>query len=195
MEKSTGIESDTRIVDDIKAGGKRRESAALEIFKDYNSLIGMGIKRYGLKREVAIDALSDAIVGLVDQIAKGNFRGEAKLSSYLFRIFSWKCIDKLKKQQTYSREEDMPAFMQESNAATAPDPLQKLIAKDEHERLMRVINQLGGGCKKLIVDLDYYGFTLQETAVRNGYKNTQTVSSKRYQCIKKLKALLADFLT
>jgi len=65
-----------------------------------------------------------------------------------------------------------------------------MVLSDTFQRLTAYMDQLGGNCKQILLDSEYYGYTLDEIAVRIQVKNSQVVSSLKYRCLKKLRAVM-----
>lgn len=190
MEKrQEKLPSDSELIAGIKAGGVLRQRLVAQIYQQYMGFVYKGQQRYKLNQEEARDAYGDAITGLCHQIQQDKFRGDSKLSTYLFKSFSNRCVDKLRRRASHAKVqwEDLTPTMPDK----AKTMIQELVLKEETNRILDLMASLGEKCKKILIDSEYYGFNLQEIAERIGFKNAASVSSMKYRCLDKLKKLLA----
>lgn len=182
------LPTDEEIIEGIRAGGILRQKLAAQIYQQYMGYVYKGQQRYKLNLEEARDAYADAITGVCRHIEEGRFRGESKLSTYLFKSFSNRCVDKLRRRASNANVE------WESLVPTMPDKaktmIQEIVLKEDTERLLALMDQLGENCKKILIDSEYYGFNMEEISERIGFKNAASVSSMKYRCMDKLKKLL-----
>lgn len=182
------LPTDAEIIEGIRSGGIRRQKLATQIYQQYMGYVYKGQKRYKLSLEDARDAYADAVTGVCRHIREGRFRGESKLSTYLFKSFSNRCVDKIRRLTSNSNVE------WDELVPTMPDKaktmIQELVIREDTERLLSLMDELGDNCKKILIDSEYYGFNMEEIAERIGFKNAASVSSMKYRCLNKLKKLL-----
>lgn len=174
---------DENIIADLQAGGRLREQAANQLFKQFQGLIPFALKRHKLSQEEAFDAYSDSILALVRQVGRGDFKGESKLSTYLNGIFFRKCVDQLRKKTTYSLNDDsIPDVVD-----TAPDPGQQLETLSELKNLKQLMQKLSESCQQILMLRYYWGYeNMEEIAEKLGLKNANTAGSLRHRCMKQL---------
>ena len=79
--------ADAEIIADIQAGGASKERAIGDLIRLHTSYIYAIHRKLGITEEQAGDAFSDALMVLVRHIETGQFRGDSKISTYLYRIF------------------------------------------------------------------------------------------------------------
>lgn len=179
---------DTDIIAGIQSGGIPKEKALKTLYQSHLGYIYKGKSRYHLSDEAARDAYQDAIIGLMRQIEGNKFRGDSKLSTYLYKIFSNKCVDQLKKKQTYLGEEledSLPNLPEASHHF-----LKTFLAREEWLHLQDFLNQLGENCKQILI-MAAKGFKDEEIAESQGLKNAKTVKATRHRCRKKLSERLS----
>ncbi len=176
--------NDNEIIQRILQGGSHMEKC-LEAFYNENirfiSVIG---KKYGLTREAASDAYTDAIIDFKEQVKNHQFRQKSKCSTYLYSIFNNKCIDLLRKKTTYTITTDLPENMKDQS----PDIVQKLTMTVEKKYLDDLMTKLGSGCREILADWND-GYSMDEIAQRNDLLNAHVARSKRYTCLQQLMAL------
>ncbi|MEO0899188.1 MAG: sigma-70 family RNA polymerase sigma factor [Bacteroidota bacterium] len=181
---------DEEIIQQIRSGGIGRQKYASKIYTQYMGYVIKGKQRYRLSMEEAQDAYADAVIGICRHIEEGRFRGESKLSTYLFKAFSNRCVDKLRRRASNKNvawEEILPTMPDK-----AKNMIQELILKEKTDLLLALMDKLGESCKKILIDSEYYGFSMDEIAERTGFKNAASVSSMKYKCMDKLRKLLRE---
>lgn len=72
------------------------------------------------------------------------------------------------------------------------DPLSILIDDEQKVSVLRILDALGDQCRKILVESIYYNVSMKEIAAQENYSSEQVVRNKKYKCIQKLKALLAE---
>lgn len=159
-----------------------------DLFKSYHAFIGMGQGRFNLSEDQSLQAYSDTLLSFRRQVIQGNFRGDSKIKTYLFRIFSNKCVDIIRKLPSKELEALENA---QQVAVSTPDILRKLIVAEELEELLREFEKLGETCKQILLLAEYQGYTSAEIADKIGFKNAHTVSSKKHKCLQRLKGNIA----
>ncbi|MEO0468945.1 MAG: sigma-70 family RNA polymerase sigma factor [Bacteroidota bacterium] len=176
--------NDAELIEGIQAGGSRQESCLNLLFDKHRGLVGTGITKYRLSEEDAIDAFSDAILALRKQIMEGKFRGDSKVSTYLYTIFSRRCVDRVRKAAT-NKVLTSPEYPDVGD----PDPgiEKQLITQEAFEHLMGFMDQLGEVCRNILMYRYYYGYDdMAEIARLVGAKNANTAGSLRHRCMKQL---------
>jgi len=180
--------SDEEIMAGLRAEGNKAQRITNYLFDKYRGLVYKGINRYRLSEEDALDVYSDAIIAVGLQVRNGKFRGESKLSTYLFKIFYNRCINKVRdlKSKQLDLVEEMPDYPQAGQSI-----LQAMITQEEVNKLISFLNQLGDRCKEIILMREYYGYTMDEIAEKIGFKTARSVSAMKARCRAKLKELIA----
>ncbi len=180
--------SEAEIIAGIQATGAQRQQYAGWLYEKYFDFIYAGAKRYSLSFEQAHDAYGDAIIKVCQQIQKGAYEGKGKLSSYLFRAFLNRCVDIIRRNASYIQQEDIAAHY--DLPATAKGILEEMEHAEQWEAVNAAMDDLGDKCKRLLLDTEYYGYSLEEVAQRTGYNKAATVANMKYRCLKRLKDLL-----
>lgn len=190
---STPSFSDAEIVEGIQQGGPMREQWITRLYGSYLHYINKARVKYQLSDEDLQDAYADAVIALGEQVADGRFREEAKLSTYLYRIFFNKCVDIIRKYAT-NRVVAMPDLP--DTGLTERDSLDDLAIQDQMEVLGKYLDQLGDRCKQILLYWGYWGYNMHEIAEKMGFKNNKSVISQKHKCFEKLKKMIRqdDFL-
>ncbi len=174
--------------------GLQQETGSRQLFirilyEQNMDFIYSGIKRFRLSFEDAQDAYSDALIGVCRQIEQGNFRGESKLSTYLFQSFSNRCVDRTRKSSSHIIEEELEQYTHLPEKALSI--IKQLEIHDEVRTVRHLMGQLGEKCKQILMDSEYYGYSMEEIAERMGFNKASTASNIKYRCMKRLRDLLA----
>ncbi len=181
---------DQQILDGLLADGLSERRYTQLFYEQYMDFIYSGIKRHGLSFEDAQDAYSDAVIGTCRQIRQGRFRGESKLSTYLFQAFSNRCVDRIRKNSSHVIEEEVEQYQHLPDKAR--NILKQLELQEELSEVKRLMDQLGEKCRRILIEAEYYGYTMEEIAERMGFNKGATASNIKYRCMKRLRDLLSE---
>ena len=110
----------------------------------------------------AADALQDAYISAFRRV--GTFRGEAKVTTWLHRVVVNACLDRLRRQQTRSREQPLPTDPDRAAALgtqTGHDPLEREEARVDVEAALA---QLSADQRAALVLVDMEGYAVDEAA-------------------------------
>ncbi|MEM7372723.1 MAG: sigma-70 family RNA polymerase sigma factor [Bacteroidota bacterium] len=190
QDKEMGI-SDQDIIQAIRQGGTEKERMARRLFDQYVGWVGQAMKKHRLTEEEALDAYTDSILAGVRQLESGTFEGKSQVHTWLFQIFSNKCVDKIRRKTTHKSKlvqlwtSELPEL---SDAAR--NKLQEMIQTETLLQLKHLIHQLGEKCKHLIWDTEYWGIELKELAQKLGLKDARSASTQKYRCMEKLRVLI-----
>lgn len=180
------------LIDALSRNNKNTQIAENQLFEAYKYLIKEGIRKYSLSEEDAFDAYSDTLLNLIYQIKSGRFEGRSSLKTYIYQIFSNKCVDvtrknTTKKAATYAKVVDIELFthffVEESN-----NMLQKLVEEYDFQRLASKLNEIGEKCKA-ILQLWSEGFQDKFIAEEFAYNSAAVVKTTRMRCLEKLREL------
>lgn len=142
-------------------------------------------QKYSFSEEEALSAYADAVLSLIKHVRAGTFRGESKLSTYLFQIFQHKCVDLFRKHTSQKNKAD---WVYELPHVSDPirDALGKLIEEEQVSKLMRLLHTLGEKCKRLLL---YWGegYSMEEIADLLQFRDAGSAKSRKYKCLQGLK--------
>ena len=179
--------SDQKIIDNLTTGGKSRENAVDYVMKQFISYVPTVAKKTGLTREEALDMFTDAIIMLSDQVAKGEFKGESKLSSYFYKIFYFKSVDLFRKNTTNKID-----YRAELPDLTDQEPLvaKSMETNEAIKELYKFMDQIGEPCKQILLDWGFWGYNMTEIAERVGLEGSKQAKDRKYKCLQKLRNLM-----
>jgi RNA polymerase sigma factor (sigma-70 family) len=180
--------SDAHLIEAIQQGGAGQEKAIRQLYEQCFYMVRDGRNKYRqLDDEDLLSAYNTAIIAVRKQILNGAFRGESALGTYLQKIFSNRSIDILR---TKSANKVMPV----EYIAETPDDSQDLLSNWVREEQLAMVRDklklLGGVCEQILRLSEYLDYTAQQIADAIGFSNANSVNSKKYTCLQKLKALI-----
>jgi RNA polymerase sigma factor (sigma-70 family) len=171
----------------LQSEGAARARAEQALFNTYAHYTRKAQSKYELSEDDALSAYADAVLALISHVHQGNFRGESKLSTYLFQIFQHKCVDLLRRNTSQKRKADWVDELPHLGDAMK-DALGKLIDQEQVERLKALLQKLGESCERLLL---YWGegYSMEEIASLLQFRDAASVKSRKYTCLQKLKTL------
>ena len=180
--------SDEHLIGEIRAGGRRQELAVKQLYTQCFHLARHGKSKYRqLDEDDCVSAYNLAIIAVRNQVLNGAFRGDSAIQTYLNRIFMNRCIDILRTRSSNPVEfvEHLPDSTDESQ-----DLLSRWITEEQVEQVNQKLLQLGSACQQILMYSEYHGYNSEEIAEAIGFKNANSVNSKKYACLQKLRELM-----
>ncbi|MCE7065098.1 RNA polymerase sigma factor [Dyadobacter sp. CY326] len=183
--------SDDIIIELIRKGGVHREQSVKRIIAEYHGYIHKFYIETKVSKSILADLYTDTIIVLIAKIEDGSFKGESKLSTFLYRIFYFKTVDYIRKKMTNKvhYHDNLPDVEDDSKN------IEKALELDEETlRIIRALDKMCPPCRQIIMDWAYWGFSLEEIAKRIGEEDHVKLSKIKYGCISKLRKLLGKNL-
>jgi len=179
--------SDTEIAEEIRQGGAAREAAVRYLIEKNIGFVYKMHRKLRIEESQAKDAYLDAVIAVMQQIENGVYRGENKISSYLYQIFYFKSVDIIRKKATNSEDyvESMP-----ERADSGNDISLDLEQKESVRQIAQILEKIGQPCKQILMDWGFWGYSIQEIAQRLKIDDPLKVSRRKYRCLEELKERL-----
>lgn len=181
--------TDADLIAGIQAGGTSRRLYENRLYSTYAYFIRDATRKHQLSDEEASMAYSDAILSAIGQLASGRFEGRSELKTFLYQIFTNKCIDLIRKNAT-NRASVHRASPLDDYAVALPDgtrtALQLLVSQQDTERLHRLLTELGEKCRALLLGWGE-GYSDEELAPTLGYANANVTKVSRLRCLERLR--------
>lgn len=183
-----GTMTDTELITAIQAGGTARERATAHLYRQCEGFVYEKVAGLYLEPEQRREAYHLALAKGLAAIAEGQLRSQASVGAYLYQIYRRTCVDmqraatSMKQQVWQARVDELPDYV----ARFIPQP----DLPDLMQKLERVMDQLGKNCKELILQTEYWGYSLQEVAAQLGYKSVGSATTTKSRCMDKLRQAL-----
>jgi RNA polymerase sigma factor (sigma-70 family) len=185
------ISDDEEIIRNLKESETVKRKAEEDLFSRYSYFIKEGIHKYSLDQEDAFNAYSDTILHTIGNVTADRFEKRSSLKTYLYRIFTNKCVDLIRKKTTNKSSVHQTAPISDMLAMIS-DPaktiIQQLIEKNDIELLKTKLNEIGENCKQLL-SMFAEGYNDKEIAMNMEYKSADVVKTSRLRCLDKLRQL------
>ncbi|CAG5009692.1 hypothetical protein DYBT9275_04551 [Dyadobacter sp. CECT 9275] len=183
--------SDSELVKGILEGGNRQRFFENQLYSRYAYLIREGVRKHRLTEDECSMAFSDTVLTVIENIQKGRFEGRAELKTYLYQIFTNKCVDLIRKNATNKQQVNRGVGI-DDYMNILPDEsrsvVERLMEQYDIDLLHRRMQELGEKCKQMILAWGE-GFMDQEIAVKMGYQSAAVVKTSRLRCLEKLRAI------
>ncbi|GAB3506248.1 RNA polymerase sigma factor [Spirosoma knui] len=180
---------DADLMAGIRAGGTQRRLYENKLYEKYDYLIADGTRKHRLSEDECASAYSDAVLTIFEHITTGRFEGRSELKTYLYQIFTNKCVDAIRKKTT-NRSSVHDAFSLDDSLMQLPDEaksaVQRLIAQSDVENLYRHLRELGEKCRAMILSWGE-GYSDDEIAAAMGYNTAAVAKTSRLRCLDKLR--------
>lgn len=180
---------DADIVAGLQAGGSARTSVENRLYEKYLHFIREGTRKHRLTQEDCTSAYDDAVLAVIEQVNTGRFLGQSKLETYLYQIFTNKCVDLIRKKTT-NREQVHNAVSIDDSLLQIPDParsvVQELISQHDTERLHQHLHSLGDKCRQMLLAWGE-GYSDEEIAKQMNYNTSSVAKTSRLRCLEKLR--------
>lgn len=181
--------SDTQIINNLTAGYAERSKQEKLLYEEYFYFVNEGCRKYNLTHEDSFSAYSDAFLSALLNIVNGRFDGRSSIKTYLFQIFSNKCIDLIRKNTTNKQQvfktTELPELMNQLPDA-AKTAVEKMMNQEQRKMVKEMMETIGTRCKELLL-LFEDGYTDKEIAEHLNYNNAAVVKTTRLRCLDKLR--------
>ena len=183
------LPQDTIIIDGLKGNDKARRQQQEALYQAYEYFIREGCREYRLTYEDSFSAYQDAFTSAVDNIANNRFDGHSSLKTYLYKIFSNKCIDLVRKNATNKNEvhkaSPLPEMLNQL-PDSAKTIIEGMMTKELKEKVKAQLDTIGDKCKEILL-LYEDGLTDREIAEQLAYNNAAVAKTTRLRCLDKLR--------
>jgi RNA polymerase sigma-70 factor, ECF subfamily len=179
----------------------RDESAVADLDRIYRSRVQQLALRYMKNPEDAEEVAQDVLLKVYNKIEA--FRGDAALSSWIFRITFNTVMSRLRSQKFMHKREvpadDLLADVEERGGRVRTEPVDWSMLADEsllrmqmREKLAEAMSQMPDIYRHPILLRDLQGLSTEEASVKLGIKE-QTLKSRLHRGRLFLRGRLADF--
>jgi RNA polymerase sigma factor (sigma-70 family) len=180
--------SDQELLDSLKSGSRLNECVR-EIYRKHFEQLSWFILNNSGNREDAEDMFQEVVVNFIDAVQKDKFRGESSVKTFLYALNKHAWLNELKRRGRAMKRE--MKFDKEHDKDELD--VSHHIADQEAKRMvMKVVEQLGDACKKILVMFYYENLSMKDILGKTEYETEQVVRNKKYKCLKQLEQMLNE---
>ncbi len=187
---------DLEIIRGLFAGARQRQAFENELYTKYGYFIKEGIHHYHLNYDDSFSAYSDAVLTVVHNILNESFNQRSTVKTYLYKIFSNKCIDLVRKKTTAKGKVNQSATTPEL-LLQLPDNvrsvIETLVEGQRIQALRQHMEMIGEKCKQILL-LFQDGYNDKEIAEQTGYNNASVAKVSRLRCLEKIREKMKGFI-
>lgn len=180
---------DYDILQGIREGDSRRQLYENKLYEKYHYLVREAQFKHKISYDDAQSAYSDAILTVIEHVVNGRFEGRSEVKTYLYQIFTNKCVDTIRKNTTNKAGVHHTEGLDEA-LLWIPDEsrtiVQKLISENEIAILQQHLLSIGDKCRGIILAWGE-GFSDGEIAQQMGYNTAAVAKTSRLRCLERLK--------
>jgi RNA polymerase sigma factor (sigma-70 family) len=187
------LEQDSQIIYGLKAEYAERHRQEKNLYQQYAYFVDEGCRKYNLNYDDSFSAYSDAVLSALHNIINDRFDGRSSLKTYLYQIFSNKCIDLVRKNTTNKQQvhKTMPVADAMSQLPDkARNIIEHLVTSELKANVKMQLETIGQKCKELLLMFED-GLTDKEIAELLSYSNAAVVKTTRLRCLDKLREKIA----
>lgn len=188
---SRGILSDEAILSGIVSDGILQRNTENKLYEQYFYFIKDATFKHKILDDEAASLYTDSILAFIENVRSNRFQGNSAIKTYLYQIFSNKCVDFIRKAATNKMSVHETQSIDDSVLIMADDAkniLQKLISDNEVTILKVKVALLGEKCQQMVLAWSE-GFTDNQIAQQLGYQTANVAKTSRLRCLDKLREL------
>ncbi|MEA5260100.1 RNA polymerase sigma factor [Arcicella aquatica] len=186
-----GTVPDDKILSGILGDSVLKRATENKLYEQFAYLIKDATFKHQLTEDDAASLYADAILVIIEHIQKKRFEGKSSLKTYLFQIFSNKCVDFIRKASTNKMSVYKTASIDDLLIGVPDETrsiLQEMISENEVNVLKTKIKQIGEKCQEMMMSWSE-GLSDEKIAAEMGYQSAGVVKTSRLRCLEKLRAL------
>lgn len=180
--------SDDELIFSLKTGKERDEAIRFMYSAHFDSLSWFVLNNQG-SAEDAEDNFQEVLVNFIATVQMDKFRGESSIKTFLFTLNRFAWLNELKRR---GRAETREIRYEKERDVVEQDVSGQLIQKETTGEVIKLVEQLGEACKKILVMFYYEDLPMKEILEQLDYENEQVVRNKKYKCLKQLEKMIAD---
>jgi RNA polymerase sigma factor (sigma-70 family) len=159
------------------------------LYRSHYEFLGRYVVNNNGSWDDAQDIFQEVMVAFINLVRAGKFRGEASIKTFLYSLNKNIWLNELKKRGR--------AQVREMKYEKASDKMEQgtnlaLETRETNQELMKLMNELGETCKKILLLYYYENQSMKEILTSLNYENEQVVRNKKYKCLKRLEELVTE---
>jgi RNA polymerase sigma factor (sigma-70 family) len=183
--------SDKAILSGIVSDGILQRNTENKLYEQFFYFIKDATFKHKISEDDAASIYTDSVLAFIENVRNKHFHGNSAIKTYIYQIFSNKCVDFIRKTATNkmsvheTEKIDDSVFMMPDETKNI---LQKLISENEMNVLKIKIGQLGEKCQQMVLAWSE-GFSDNQIAQELGYQTANVAKTSRLRCLDKLREL------
>lgn len=189
--------TDAEIISGLQQDGAVRSKCEFALYQSYSYFIREGCKKYNLNADESQIAYSDAVLSVIINITKNNFEGRSLLKTYMFQIYSNKCVDQVRKNTTNKSSVHHGTGISEMLVQlpdNAKHVVEKMMQKYQLSIVAEKLKEVGDKCREMLLFFEE-GFSDREIAEKLQYQTAAVAKTSRLRCLDKLREKLRGIIT
>ncbi len=179
--------TDDAIIIALKSGSTAIDEAIRHLYREYFGLLTYYVVNNGGEEQDAEDIFQEVIISFVNLVKAGKFRGESSIKTVLYTLNRNIWLNERKRRgRTDTKETAYENLLtrSEPNIQTAME------YRQASAELLKVVDQLGAVCKKILLLFYYDNQSIKEILQQVDYENEQVVRNKKAKCLKHMEQLV-----
>lgn len=185
-----------QIINGLQAGGIAVRQYEDHLYTKFAYFIREGCQKYHLSEEDSFTAYSDAVIATIHNIRTQRFEGRSTIKTYIFQVFSNKCVDLVRKNTTdkTSVHRSLPIDMLSHLPDNVKNIVEVMMQKFNRTRIQETLKTLGDKCREILF-LFEEGFSDKEIAAQLSYQTAAVAKTSRLRCLDKLREKIKQMVS
>lgn len=166
---------------------ENEDVAISQIYDDHRSSFIAWVQKNGkFSKDEAVDIFQVSVVILYENAISGKLSELDNVKSYLYTIGKNKMMEHFRKIKKNRHSEINDVVLLQSAV------IEEFELEDINDRVFKIsdaLNVLGDPCKTLLEFFYFRQMSLEEISTEMQYKNTDTVKTKKFKCIQRLRKM------
>ena len=180
--------SDAELLDGLQSGARMNECVR-EIYRKYFNELSWFVMNNNGSRQDAEDIFQEIVVDFIEAVQRNKFRGEASVKTFLYSLNKHAWLNELKRRGRAARRE---VKFDKEHEKDEVDVSHYIASREAKAQVMKVVEQLGEACKKILVMFYYENLSMKDILKKTAYETEQVVRNKKYKCLKQLEQMLNE---
>lgn len=180
--------NEAEIVNNIRSGADKE--AILYLYKSVFPLVKRYVRQRAGTQEEAYDVFQDSLLELYQIIINGQFQEKFTVTGYLYRMCTYKWLNKSKRDQKIEYKEELQDInMNETQVPVIFD----FVNSSNENVLQQYFGEIGNKCVELLTNTIILEHSLEETMHKMDFPSIGSVKMQHKRCKEKMIALLDKY--
>lgn len=162
------------------------EGPVRRLYDNYFEGVVAQVCMNGGNKDDGADIFQEAVLVLIEKVKTGQFRGDSSIKTFLAAIARNLWLHELRTRSRRNNREVIYMTGEDKNE----EPETFFWDHENTNALIRLLEQVGDPCKKILTGFYYEEKTMKELLSEFSYENEQVLRNRKSRCMKKLKEIL-----